>query len=104
MAVKMKQGGKYMEKLYNVCVDPTYVRNAEILNTDMLTDDEIVDFEWLSADADHLWVEFEAKMYAGTVAAEGETEACKLVGKLRDCDPRILYAFEVQAFNKPSEP
>lgn len=83
-------------KAYVVCMDPTYVRNAETINTLALNDDEFNDFDWMGCETERMWHEMNPIPFIDIVEAPDEEEACKIVAERKRYDARTLYAFETK--------
>ena len=85
------------KKVYIVCMDSSYIRDAQYFCSDILTDEE------MDTEYDDVFSSCQADMYPNayidTVLAENEKEACKIAGRINRYDPRVLYAFEMKPTN-----
>ncbi len=79
-------------KLFIVCMDSSYVRDAQMLDTRDLSDEEFAE----STDSEELWHDMEPTPYIDCVLAENKHSACETVGKNKRYDPRCLFAIYVK--------
>ena len=88
---------------YVVCLDSSYIRDAQMVDTTELTDAE---FEsggsFGSEEHEELWHDMEPNAFIDICNAPSEEEACKTVGKKWRYDHRCLYAIKVPA-SSPTE-
>ena len=85
------------KKIFIVCMDSSYIRDAQYFCVDELSDEEM-DFEY-SEPFSSCWTDMYPNAYIDTVLAENEKEACKIAGENNRYDPRVLYAFEAKPTN-----
>ena len=89
-------------KVFVVCLDESYVRDAQMLDTDGLSDEEFENLNYTSSateEADELWHDMEPRPFIDIVYAFDEAEACEIAGEKNRYDPRCLYAFEAKPTN-----
>ncbi len=84
-------------KPYNVCMDPAYVRDAQMIDTSGLTDDELENLDFSSEETEDLCHDIEPYSFIGTFIAGTEEEAVRIAAKEKRYDPRVLFAEEVKA-------
>lgn len=83
-------------KLYVVCIDPYYVRDAQLLKTDELTDDQLENESIFSNDLERYWVDIEPTPYVCTLEAGSSDEARKIASERYRYDIRCLFAQEIR--------
>ena len=85
-----------MKELFNVFMDPYYIRDAQMIDTSGLTDDELQNLDFSSEETENLCHDIEPYAYIGTFLAESEDEAVQIAGKEKRYDPRVLFAEHVK--------
>lgn len=80
---------------YVVCVDSKWIRNAEILDTDGLSDDDLVDIYLYDEEYERRWHTMEPMPFIEVVKAETEEKACEIAAGSTGHDPRCLYAIKI---------
>ncbi len=83
-------------KTYIVCMDPFYVRDAQMFRTDHFTEDELDEVSIYNED-DH-WCDMEPIPFIGITMAENEHEACHIIGTEKRYDPKCLYATDIAQY------
>ena len=85
------------KKIYIVCMDSSYIRDAQYFCADDLTDEEMnTEYDDVFSEC---WVDMYPNAYINTVLAENEQEAREIAGRINRYDPRVLYAFEMKPTN-----
>ncbi len=82
-------------KQYVVCMDPQYVRDAQMLNTQEMTDEEFENIDWQSSELDDNWHDMEPTPFIAVVCALSEEEALLLAAKKYRYDKRCLFALPI---------
>lgn len=85
------------EVLFLVCMDPTYVRDSQMLDTTGISDKSFRKMDPFDESTEDLWHDMEPIPYIATVAAHDESDACQKVAKKYRYDARCLYAQRVRA-------
>ncbi len=80
---------------YVVCMDESYVRDAQVLDTSDLSDKEFNNIDFMSCDIDELWHDMEPNPFIAIIEAESEDEACKIAAEQKRYDKRCLYAVKI---------
>lgn len=88
--IKKKKGGA---KIYVVCMDPAWVRDAQMYDSIHMTDDEFQSTD--PYDTTSEWIDMEPSPYIDTVTANSEQEACEKAGRENRYDARCLYAIPI---------
>lgn len=84
------------KKTYVVCIDSSYIRDAQMFKGDELGDEEFFDADIYDANLENCWCDCEPDSFVAVVRTTSEDAACKIAGEQRRYDPRVLYAFEPQ--------
>jgi len=86
-----------MEKhLYAVCVNPHFVRDAQLFNTQNMSDEEVQQADTSDRSYEPDWNDFgEPAPFVAVVAAENAEEACKKAAEDYNHDHRVLFAEEM---------
>ncbi len=82
--------------VYVVCMDPYYVRDAQMLDTKRLTDEELEQADPFSTELENHWFDAEVTHFVGAFHAQSEQEACELAAKQHRYDIRSLFATKVE--------
>ena len=82
-------------KKYVVCMDASYVRDAQMFDSRELTDDVFDCLDMSDEENDQYWCNMEPNPFNAIVEANDEAEACEIAGKQKKYDPRTLYAISV---------
>lgn len=80
---------------YAVCMNASYVRDAQMLDTSELSDEQFSNIDFMSSDVDELWHDMEPNPFIAIIEAESEEEACEKVAKQNRYDSRCLYAIKI---------
>ena len=83
--------------LFLVCMDPTFVRDSQMLDTTGISDEFFREMDPFDESKEDLWHDMEPTPYIATVAAVDEEDACKQVAKKYRYDARCLFAQQVRA-------
>ena len=84
-----------MKHMYNVLMDETYIRDAQMIDTTNLTDDELFNLDFSAPETEDLCHDIEPRHLVATIAAESEDEAIDEAAKACRYDRRVLYAEEI---------
>ena len=76
---------------YIVCMNAEYVRDAQMLNTTEMTDEEFDGIDWLSSELDDNWHDMAPIPFIGVVEAESEDLALEIAASKYRYDVRCLY-------------
>ena len=77
---------------YVVCMNPEYVRDAQMLDTKEMTCKEFEELDWLSSELDDKWHDMEPIPFIGVVEAEDKELAIAIASRKYRYDDRCLYA------------
>lgn len=80
-------------KIYVVCMDSAWVRDAQMFDSVNLTDEELQSAD--PNDPANEWIDMIPSPYIDTVVASSEKEACQKAGILWHFDARCLYAIPI---------
>ncbi len=84
------------EQMYIVCMDSSYVRDAQMVDTSKLSNKEFKDgFFFCTAEYDDLWHDMEPTPFIGVVGAKNEKQACRIAADKYRYDVRCLYAVQI---------
>lgn len=86
----LRQKSKYV-----VCMNEDYVRDAQLLDTKNLTQEEFDDFDYTDCENEDLWVDMEPNPFIAIVEADSEKDACKIAAEQKRYDSRCLYAIKI---------
>lgn len=89
-AIKQAQKNKYV-----VCMNEEFVRDAQLLDTRNLSQEEFDEFDYYSSENDDLWCDMEPNPFIAIVEANSEEDACKKAGAEKRYDSRCLYAIKI---------
>ena len=89
-AIKQAQKNKYV-----VCMNEEFVRDAQLLDTRNLSQEEFDEFDYYSSENDDLWRDMEPNPFIAIVEANSEEDACKKAGTEKCYDSRCLYAIKI---------
>lgn len=84
-----------MNNVYNVIVDESYIRDAQIIDTIGLSDEEFIALDFSSPMLDNLCHDIEPRHLIATVFANSEEEAVASVADKYRYDRRVLYAEKI---------
>ncbi len=84
-------------KLYVVCMDSQWIRDAQMLDTRDMTDAQLKNLDAFSNENNNRWYDMEPTAYIGMIVAESETDACLRLADKYGYDHRTLYAIPVDA-------
>lgn len=84
-------------KLYVVCIDSHWIRDAQMLDTRDMTDDRMNDFDPFSNENNDRWYDIKPTAYIGMIVAESQTDACRMIANKYRYDHRTLYAIPADA-------
>ncbi len=76
--------------LYIVCMDSQWIRDAQMLDTRDMIDEQMIDFDLFSDD--NCWYDAEITAYIGMIAAASGTDAFRRIAGKYGFDHRTLYA------------
>ena len=86
---------------YVVCMNPEYVRDAQMLDTKEMTCKEFEEIDWQSSELDEFWHDMEPIPFIGVVEAEDKELAIAIASRKYRYDDRCLYvAKEIQHVSK----
>ncbi len=80
---------------YVVCMDSSWVRDAEMFDIVGLTDDELADIDMCDTENEGRWHDMGPTPFIAVISAEDEEEACKKAAVEMHYDPRCLFAIKV---------
>ena len=86
------------EKSYVVCIDESYIRDAQYFDSESLSDEEFEE-GGNGLDAENCWCDFGPNAFVDIVTAKSCDEACQKAADKWGYDSRTMYAVEVQANN-----
>lgn len=92
--IEKDEGLKLSDK-YVVCMNEEYVRDAQLLDTKNLTEEEFKNFDYQSCENERLWVDMEPNPFIAIVEASSGEEACQKAAELKHYDRRCLYAIKI---------
>lgn len=78
-----------------VCMDSSWVRDAEMFDLVGLTDVELADIDMCDTENEDRWHDMEPTPFIAVIKAEGEVEACRMAAIEMRYDPRCLFAIKV---------
>lgn len=81
-----------MKQKYVVLMDPYYVRDAQLIRTDGLSDGEFGDLDPYSDEAEDIACDMEPTPFIGIFEAEDAEEAVRAAAEKYRYDPRVLFA------------
>jgi hypothetical protein len=87
-AVKQAEKSQYV-----VCMDSSWVRDSQMLDTSGLTDSEFNDVMY--SDNDNLYRDMEPNPFIAIVEAASEYEACQKAAEQKRYDKRCLFAIKI---------
>lgn len=95
--IKIIEKSKRKKKLfkYVVCMNDEYVRDAEMLNTSELSDNEFNEIDFTSSEIDNLWKDMFPIPFIAVVEAVSKEAACKTAAEQQLYDWRCLYAIKI---------
>ena len=76
---------------YVVCMDSNYVRDAQMIDTKAMSQEEFENIDWLSCEMEHNWHDMAPTPFIGIVEAESEDEAIAIAAEKYRYDERCLY-------------
>lgn len=82
------------KKTYVVCMDNSFIRDAQMFKGDELGDEEFFEADIHDEKHEKYWYDCEPNVFIAVVNATSEEEACQIAGKQQRYDHRTLYAFE----------
>lgn len=86
---------KAIEQMYAVCIDESYIRDAQYFNPEELSDDEMSEMDIHGIDGDSYWECICPNAFIGIVSATSEEEAVRRASEEYGYDQRVLYAVRV---------
>ncbi len=88
---------KMLEKKqkFVVCMDETYVRDSQMLDTSGLSNEEFQKFDFTSCENEHRWHDMEPNPFIAIVEAASEDEACQKAAEQKRYDKRCLFAIKI---------
>ncbi len=89
-AVKQAAKSKYV-----VCMNEEYVRDAQLLDTKNLSQEEFEGLDYYDSNNDDLWHDMEPNPFIAIVVADSEEDACKIAAEQKRYDSRCLYAIKI---------
>lgn len=78
-----------------ICINSSYVRDAEIFDPTGIEDDKMDDLDYHDCSLEDRWSGSDVNPFICVIEADDETSACKIAGDEHCMDPRILYAIKV---------
>lgn len=87
-AVKQRKKSKYV-----VCMDSSWVRDSQMLDTSGLTDSEFNDV--MDSDNDNFYRDMEPNPFIAIIEAASEDEACQKAAEQKRYDKRCLFAIKI---------
>ena len=82
------------EGKYVVCIDESYVRDAQYFNPEKLSEDEMLVMD-IHIDGDSYWEEIRPNAFVGIVSATSEEDAVNLASEKYGYDKRVLFAQKI---------
>lgn len=89
-AVKQSKKNRYV-----VCMNESYVRDAQRVNSDELSHEEFDEIDFYDLENDDMWMDMEPVPFIDIVEADSEEEACKIAGEVSRYDYRLLFAIQI---------
>lgn len=83
------------QKTYVVCVNSSYVRDAQIYNPTVVIDEQFQEIDPFDNIDDEQWCDADIDAFVAIVTANSELEACKKAGNANDYNPKCLYAIKI---------
>lgn len=82
-------------KYYVVCMDASYVRDAQMFDTSELSDDEFCSVDVCSEEMEGHWHDIEPTPFVGITVANDAEDACRKMAEQYRYDARCLFAIEI---------
>ena len=82
------------KKTYVVCLDSSYIRDAQLFKPEKLSDEEFFEADLYDEKYESCWCDCDPDAFIAVVSAASADDACRIAGAKRRYDPRTLYAFE----------
>ena len=82
-------------KKYVICMDANYVRDAQMIDTKEMTQEEFENIDWLSCEIEHDWHDMAPTPFIGIIEAQNEDEAIEKAAEQYRYDSRCLYGIEI---------
>lgn len=83
-------------KLYVVCMDSYWIRDAQMFDTKDLNDEQLSALDPFSDENTDRWYDTEPTAFIGMIMAESEEIACRMIAVKYRYDYRQLYAFPAE--------
>lgn len=86
---------KAEEMKYVVCVNRTFIRDAQMFETDGFDDSELSNLDYFDCEHESRWYDRDVTPYMGIVSASDGKSACAVIAERHSIDPRVLFAIQV---------
>lgn len=83
------------EKAYVVCIDSSYIRDAQLFDSEGLSDEEFYESA-NGLDVERCWCDFGPNAFVDVIYADSHERACEIAQEKHGYDKRTLYAVEVK--------
>ena len=83
-------------KLYVVCMDSHWIRDAQMFDTKELNDEQFSDLDPFSDENTDRWYDIDPSVFIDMIMAESEEIACRMIAVKHRYDYRQLYAFPAE--------
>lgn len=80
---------------YVVCMDTVYVRDAQFLDTQDLSQAAFDEFDYYDSENDDRWKDMVPYPFVAIVEADSEDSACTIAAKRAQFDRRCLFAIKI---------
>lgn len=83
-------------KLYVVCMDSHWIRDAQMFDTMHLSDQQLNEVDPFSEENMDRWHDVEPTAFIGMIMAESEEIACRMIAVKYRYDYRLLFAIPAE--------
>lgn len=83
-------------RLYVVCMDSHWIRDAQMFDTKNLNDEQLSVLDPFSDENIDRWYDIEPTAFIGMIMAESEEIACRMIAVKYRYDYRLLYAIPAE--------
>lgn len=87
---------------YVVCMDEYYLRDAQMFDTEDMSDEELNDIDLYDIEHENCWHDTSVRPYVGTFWADSEEQACQIAADEKRYDKRVLYAEKIDIKGGPA--